>query len=78
MFSVISNGGRSASIQTYLVDFKTDLNDIPLKNCTPGDQAFVIEEASWYILNHNKEWKDIIINSQSSNEGLSIWEGGEY
>lgn len=65
MFSVLSNNGRSATVQTYLLDLESDLYDIPLKNCGPGDKAFVIENSKWYMMNHSKVWIEVNLGSSS-------------
>ena len=66
MFSILSNNGRSATVQTYLLDMESDLQDIPLKNCGPGDKAFVIENSKWFMMNHSKQWVKVDLGSAGS------------
>jgi len=69
MYSILSNNGRSATVQTYLLDLESDLQNIPIKNCSPGDKCFVIENSKWFMMNHNKQWVQVNMNSGGNNDG---------
>lgn len=72
MFSILSNNGRSATVQTYLLDLQSDLLDIPLKHASAGDKAFVIENSKWFMLNHSLTWVEVNLGTAGGNSG----EGG--
>lgn len=71
MFSILSNNGRTATVQTYLLDLESDLLDIPLTNCGPGDRAFVIENSKWFMMNHSLVWVQVDLGSSSNGGGGS-------
>ena len=77
MFSILSNNGRPATIQTYLLDLESDLQSIPLKSCSPGDQALVIENSKRFMLNHSKQWVQVTFNSTGGNAGGGGGSGGD-
>lgn len=69
MFSILSNNGRSANVQTYLLDLESDLQDIQLKSCGPGDKAFVIENSKWFMMNHDKVWVQVNLGNSGGGGG---------
>ena len=83
--SIFSNSGQKAyGIKNFIVDTPSDIDSLP-KTYTPGCVAFVIEDSSYYMLNHQKEWKKIQISSGSGGSGggadpfnydSAIYEGG--
>lgn len=44
------------NIQEYMLDFATDVENLPLVDCAPGSAAYVIETGDIYIKNGQKEW----------------------
>lgn len=69
MFSILSNNGRTATVQTYLLDLESDLQNIPLKSCSPGDKAFIIENSKWFMMNHSLVWVQVDLGSGSNSGG---------
>lgn len=69
MFSILSNNGRTATVQTYLLDLESDLQNIPLTSCGPGDKAFVIENSKWFMMNHFKVWVEVQLGSSGGSGG---------
>lgn len=43
----------------FILDTIADLDDVVVKNCSPGSTCFIIETSSVYMLDNNKEWKEI-------------------
>lgn len=69
MFSILSNNGRSATVQTYLLDLESDLQNIPLNRASAGDKAFVIENSKWFMLNHSLNWIQVNLGNSGSGGG---------
>ena len=60
-FSIFSNSGKKAyGIKNFIVDTPADIDKLS-KNYTPGCMAFVISNSTYYMLNHQQEWKKIKI-----------------
>lgn len=43
----------------YTVDTEADIQDIAVSSCTPGSICFVIDGSRVFMLNTEKEWKEI-------------------
>ena len=73
MYSLYANDDDILyGIQKYIVDTEEDMEDLP-NHARAGSTAFVIETSTTYILNHNKEWKEIK-NSSVPGTGGMFWE----
>ena len=61
MINIMEDKGKVAyNVQTYALDFTSDVEDLPTKTeCAPGSVAFVIEDGSIYMKNSRGEWKEI-------------------
>ena len=74
MYSISANRDKIAyDVKKFVVDFETDIAELPT-NCTPGSSAFVIENSSAYMLNNNRKW--VKINLDTGNGGSSGGNGG--
>lgn len=43
----------------FILDTIADLDSIIAESCSPGSTCFIIETSSVYMLDNNKEWKEI-------------------
>lgn len=84
MISIGANGERIAyGIKHYNVDTKAELDALDLTYEFMGTTVFVIENSKYYMLNGNKQWKEIYpygaANGGSGGGGSSdhiVYEGG--
>lgn len=86
-FSIFSNNGRKAyGLKDFIVDAPKDIKKLST-NYLPGCMAFAISDSTYYMLNHQHEWKKININNSSSSsidsdstldpESDYIWNAGD-
>ena len=74
MYSLYANDDNiSYGIQKFIVDTEEDVEFLP-KTAKPGSSALVISTSNFYILNHNKEWKKIKKENNSSIETFLEWD----
>lgn len=78
-YSTIFTGGRVPNqVKEFVVDAKTDLDNIDISQLQSGSRAFVIEESQWYMLSITKRvWKPITWGSGGGSSGDIIYDGGE-
>lgn len=56
MFSIFSQKGKvHYNVVEYICEYSTDIDLLPKEDFV-GSTAFVIEDGTTFILNHNKEW----------------------
>ena len=79
MFTILSNSGKPADyITEYLLDTAADVANLPTSGA-PGSKAFVIEDSTYYMLNHAKTWVKVNLASGgggNSGGGEIIYDGG--
>ena len=70
-FSVFSNSvQRAYGIKDFIVDTPSDIDQLST-NYTPGCMAFAISNSTYYMLNHQKQWRKINISNTSGGSGSS-------
>lgn len=63
MFSLFSNSGkRIPYTHEFIVDSSSDIASLPT-NVKAGSMAFVINDSTYYMMNHNNTWVKINVNS---------------
>lgn len=67
-----NNGQKSYGITNYIVDNPEDIiKEVP-KKCKPGCMVYVINNSTYYMMNHKQQWKKMNItngaSSSSSND----------
>ena len=83
MYSISANRNRVAyDIKSFVVDSTSDIQTLPT-NCATGSTAFVISDSTRYMLNSNKEWKQVNLGGNTGGGGGSggttteiIYDGG--
>lgn len=74
MYSLYANDDDiSYGIQKFIVDTEEDVEFLP-KTAKPGSSALVIGSSRLYILNHEKQWKEIKKENGGSTEAFLEWE----
>lgn len=59
MYSTIRENDRAKySITDYVADTEADINDLPT-TVSPGSTCIVIETSNVYMLNNQKQWKQM-------------------
>lgn len=59
MYSIIRENDRAKySITDYVADTEADIADLPT-TANPGSTCIVIETSNVYMLNNQKQWKQI-------------------
>ena len=44
------------NVQEYMLDYESDVQDLPKMECAPGSSAYVIENGDIYLKNSLGEW----------------------
>lgn len=66
----------NAAIEQYVVDTPMDIETLPTDGAA-GSKAFVIENSTYYMLNHEKKWIKVKLSSgQNDSTEEVIYEGG--
>lgn len=52
------SGNESQYVNEYIADTEEDILKLP-KDCSPGSTALCVATSSVYIMNSNKEWKEL-------------------
>lgn len=74
MYSLYANDDDiSYGIQKFIVDTEEDVEFLP-KTAKPGSSALVIGSSTLYILNHEKNWKKMKKENNSSIETFLEWD----
>jgi hypothetical protein len=69
MFSLFSNSGkRIPYTHEFIVDSSSDIANHP-NDVKAGSLAFVINDSTYYMMNHNNTWVKINVNSGSGGGG---------
>lgn len=76
--TMFTNGRVPNQIKEFVVDKKTDLDNIDISQLQSGSRAFVIEESQWYMLTiADRIWKPINWGGGGGSSGDIIYDGGE-
>lgn len=60
MFNIMKQSGKEeAYVTEYVADTIADVTNLPTDKCSPGSVCFVVATSQVYMLNNNKEWKEI-------------------
>lgn len=60
MINILEDKGKMAyNVQTYALDYSSDVDDLPKMECAPGSSAICIETGTIYMKNSAGEWKEI-------------------
>ena len=66
MYTINSNSGKiSHGTKKYVVDTASDILELPINDAAPGSLAFVIDTSTYYMLNHQGQWKKVTLSSGS-------------
>jgi hypothetical protein len=60
MFSIIKqNGQESYGLTEFIIDFQSDVSDLPTDKIAAGSTAICVEDSSIYILDNYKKWRKL-------------------
>ena len=73
MYIIAANYGNK---KHYIADTESDKTTIPLEHAFMGSTCFVIDSQLTYMLNSNKEWKEVPTGTSSVGAASVVYEGG--
>lgn len=74
--TIYSNGTTFNMVKKFVIDSFDEIQEIDTSQLSPGSTSFDISSSKTYMLNNNKQWIEVQINTSGGAISGNIYDGG--